>query len=95
MERLEWLRNNNELERDKLLPNPYNSVDPAPPAAAVDIAGLTETLLNEEKPLFQRYRAMFTLRNIGSKEAVLALAEGKLKMKVILSCKLISVRFNK
>eukprot|EP00061_Rhincodon_typus_P017483 g46191.t1 len=41
-----------------------------------DIKKLRETLLDESLPLFDRYRAMFALRNIGSQEAVLALGDG-------------------
>ena len=33
-------------------------------------------LTNAELPLFERYRAMFALRNIGTAEAVDALASG-------------------
>ena len=76
VERLEWQQNHRLQEEKSLLPNPYRSVDPAPPAANVDVGVLRTSLLDESLPLFQRYRAMFTLRNIGSREAVLALAEG-------------------
>ena len=41
-----------------------------------DIKALRETLLDAKVPLFERYRAMFALRNIGSAEAVDALADG-------------------
>jgi len=37
---------------------------------------LRETLLDESVSLFERYRAMFALRNKGDKDSVLALAEG-------------------
>ena len=33
-------------------------------------------LLDEDVPLFDRYRAMFSLRNIGDDESILALAAG-------------------
>ena len=71
-----WQQTQKQQEEAGLLPNPYSSVDPAPPAASVDVNGLRDSLLDESLPLFQRYRAMFTLRNVGSREAVLALAEG-------------------
>ncbi|XP_027766692.1 deoxyhypusine hydroxylase-like, partial [Empidonax traillii] len=70
--RLEWLQENKE----KPGPSPYLSVDPAPPAEETDVAKLRETLLDESRELFERYRAMFALRNRGGREAVLALAEG-------------------
>ena len=72
-----WLKE--QSEKDKDLPNnPYLSVDPTPPAKLSNIDDLKSTLLNEDLSLFDRYRAMFTLRNIGEEAAVLALAEGKL-----------------
>ena len=61
----------------------YNSVDPAP-AFESDRFTITELqvmLLEEAKPLFERYRAMFTLRNIGTSDAVKALASGLLSGK--------------
>eukprot|EP00794_Sanderia_malayensis_P020191 gene20191-22167_t len=64
-------KNNSNLTR-----NPYKSVDPTPPSADVDIEGLRSILLDESKPLFDRYRAMFSLRNSQTSEAALVLAEG-------------------
>ena len=55
----------------------YNSVDPAPSFEKnFSVAELTEILLNQSLSLFERYRAMFSLRDIGTEEAVLALAKG-------------------
>ncbi|KAH9936635.1 ARM repeat-containing protein [Fomitopsis serialis] len=67
----------------------YTSIDPAPPsskllsgkatpedASEVAIAKLKDTLLDTSCPLFERYRAMFALRNIGTPAAVDALAAG-------------------
>ncbi|RKP07869.1 ARM repeat-containing protein [Thamnocephalis sphaerospora] len=55
----------------------YASVDPAPPAIGIeDTATLGSILLDPSRPLFERYRAMFALRNIGTEEAVLELAKG-------------------
>jgi len=65
----------------------YTSVDPAPPTSSL-LAGKSGTatvssveelrlkLLDTQLPLFERYRAMFALRNIGSPSAVDALAAG-------------------
>lgn len=71
--RLEWLQ---QHPGEATCVGPYLSVDPAPPAAEGDVGRLRETLLDEAQPLFERYRAMFALRNVGGKEAALALAEG-------------------
>ena len=68
-------------------PSDFASVDPAPPlpsaAAAPSIPKLQQTLLDIQLPLFQRYRAMFALRDLASPpelptavEAVQALAQG-------------------
>ena len=37
---------------------------------------LHKDLINKNLPLFQRYRAMFALRNIGTPDAIDALAAG-------------------
>ncbi|KAG9511061.1 Deoxyhypusine hydroxylase, partial [Fragariocoptes setiger] len=53
------------------LRNPYNTVDPTPSYPdTVDIHDLKKTYLDTSRPLFERYRALFTLRNIGTPEAV-------------------------
>lgn len=70
--RLEWLQEHGE----ELGSSPYRSVDPAPPAEETDVATLRAVLLDESRPLFDRYRAMFALRNLGGRDAVLALADG-------------------
>ncbi|KAA0714143.1 Deoxyhypusine hydroxylase [Triplophysa tibetana] len=73
--RLEWLMNggNESVEKDL---NPYFSVDPAPPALKKSVPELRVQLLDESLTLFERYRAMFALRNLGTEEAVLALGDG-------------------
>ncbi|TBU47425.1 ARM repeat-containing protein [Dichomitus squalens] len=67
----------------------YTSIDPAPPTSGLlagkaapqdaseeNIAKLRNTLNDRNLPLFERYRAMFALRNIGTPAAVDALASG-------------------
>ncbi|OQV14185.1 Deoxyhypusine hydroxylase [Hypsibius exemplaris] len=74
LERLKWMEENpSKLD---LLTSQYLSIDPAPCSEETDIPLLEAQLLNEKETLFNRYRAMFSLRNIGSKEAVKALAKG-------------------
>lgn len=76
--RLEWLLSaDKHASEENTNGNPYCSVDPAPPAVKKSVAELRLSLLNETLPLFERYRAMFALRNLGSEEAVLALGAGK------------------
>ncbi|XP_029286397.1 deoxyhypusine hydroxylase [Cottoperca gobio] len=78
--RLEWLQTGGEkqLEDGSTDKNPYCSVDPAPPAVKKSVSELRSSLLDETLPLFERYRAMFALRNLGNEEAVLALGDGLL-----------------
>lgn len=72
---------------EKLKPSDFASIDPAPPlpgtASIPDIPRLQSTLLDTSKPLFERYRAMFALRDLASppdapaaEPAVQALAAG-------------------
>ena len=56
--------------------NVWGSHDPAPPSKEKDVKKLRQMLLDEDVPLFDRYRAMFSLRNIGDDESILALAAG-------------------
>lgn len=54
--------------------NPFHSIDPAPSArkpAREDVPVFRSQLLDASLPLFERYKAMFSLRNNGSKAAVL------------------------
>ena len=76
--RIEWLQNQQNHKED-LPNNPYFSTDPAPPDIAdkTDVISLKKALLDQSLPLFERYRAMFSLRNLGTTDAVLALADGK------------------
>jgi deoxyhypusine monooxygenase len=56
--------------------SPYNSYDPAPPSPETDnlsTAELGNVLLSCTVPLFERYRAMFALRNRGGEECVIQL----------------------
>ena len=57
----------------------YTSTDPAPPQEVAtlsrpSVAALRTQLLDRSQPMFQRMRAVFSLRNRGGPEAVEALA---------------------
>jgi len=59
----------------------WHSTDPAPPQAShahLSNSELVGVLCNPSLPLFQRYRAMFSLRNRGGKEAAVALGQALL-----------------
>lgn len=81
LQRIEWLNNKNKDSGDDEI---FYSVDPAPAFKKGSIDEMKKLLLDEEKPLFERYRAMFTLRNAASKakdetlksQAIVAIAEG-------------------
>eukprot|EP01128_Nolandella_sp_AFSM9_P011259 TRINITY_DN7983_c0_g1_i1.p1 TRINITY_DN7983_c0_g1~~TRINITY_DN7983_c0_g1_i1.p1 ORF type:complete len:314 (-),score=53.22 TRINITY_DN7983_c0_g1_i1:163-1032(-) len=54
----------------------FQSVDPAPALAQdLSVAALQATLLDRSLTIFERYRALFALRNLASKEAVEAICE--------------------
>ena len=62
----------------------FPTIDPAPASTSTlgtpreSISTLGGTLLDTSRPLFERYRAMFALRDYGSgaKDAVQSLADG-------------------
>jgi len=54
----------------------YGSVDPAPPSPVSEIDTLAMRLCDESLPMFQRMRAVFSLRNQRNDEACLALCSG-------------------
>lgn len=73
LERVNWILLQKQNQKDD---NPYASVDPSPASESKDIAKLTEILLNEDEKLFERYRAMFSLRNIQTEDSINALGKG-------------------
>ncbi|KAE8145425.1 Deoxyhypusine hydroxylase [Aspergillus avenaceus] len=86
VDRILW-ENSEEKKAEKLKPSDFTSIDPAPPLPMASnqppIADLEKTLLDTKLPLFQRYRAMFALRDLASPPdlptavaAVEALAKG-------------------
>ncbi|KAL4709890.1 hypothetical protein ACJJTC_003853 [Scirpophaga incertulas] len=74
LQRLEWIASNKANER--LSKSPFSSIDPAPPSSENNIEHLRKTLMDESKSLYERYRAMFSLRNMATTESITALGEG-------------------
>jgi len=73
LDRVKWLQKQEALNDN----NPYASVDPSPPLAQQkSVEELKNILLDENENLFNRYRAMFSLRNLRSKDSVLAISAG-------------------
>lgn len=54
----------------------YGSVDPAPPLQSGEVQQWESTLTDNDTPMFQRMRNVFSLRNKGTVEACLALCSG-------------------
>ncbi len=52
----------------------FDSVDPAPASAIEDVLRLRSIICDENEKMFQRMRALFALRNIGSSDSVEALS---------------------
>ncbi|CAB90789.1 Deoxyhypusine hydroxylase [Schizosaccharomyces pombe] len=80
--RIQW-KNGLDKNNEKITPSMYDSVvDPAPPMpdheqdVKSEVAKLRSEIVDQNLPLFYRYRVMFRLRNIGNEEAVLALTDG-------------------
>ncbi|KAL9100378.1 MAG: hypothetical protein Q9187_009372, partial [Circinaria calcarea] len=69
VERIEW-ENLGERAKERLKQSDFASIDPAPPLPQTSerpaITELQATMLNTKLPLFQRYRAMFALRDLAS-----------------------------
>ncbi|XP_050539915.1 deoxyhypusine hydroxylase [Daktulosphaira vitifoliae] len=55
--------------------NIYGSVDPAPPSSIKSLEELEKILNNENESLFDRYKAMFSLRDIGSPRSITILSK--------------------
>ncbi|QPG74572.1 deoxyhypusine hydroxylase [Brettanomyces nanus] len=78
IERIKWAHSD-KPSKENLEKSLYSSIDPAPPMPidandADSIERLRDLLNNQDAPLFERYRAMFRLRDMDSDEACLALA---------------------
>ena len=54
----------------------YGSVDPAPPSLIGNIEMWKNSLIDDNIPMFQRMRNLFSLRNDGTDESCLALCYG-------------------
>jgi len=92
LNRLRWLESNSNAKN--LQKNSYSTIDPAPPAKITDVKVLRDILLDESKSLFDRYRAMFSLRNLGTRESILALTEGNyINLKILNKYQLIEFCF--
>lgn len=69
--RLQYLKNGGTEPK-----NIYNSTDPAPPSKETDVTALKRQFFDENESIYERYRAMFALRDINTDESVRILNEG-------------------
>ncbi|KAL2453428.1 Notchless protein-like protein [Abeliophyllum distichum] len=70
LSRIEELKNTSPSKS-----SPFLSVDPAAPASCSSVQELREVLLNEGNSMYERYAALFALRNLGGEEAISAIIE--------------------
>lgn len=86
MERIHW-EHSEASKTEKLQQSAFSSIDPAPPLPSDDdsngstnklelVKKLQHQLNDQSLSLFNRYRAMFRLRDIGTTDAVHALSSG-------------------
>lgn len=78
IERIKWEKSE-AAKSETLEKSAFTSIDPAPPMATDKESKIDklQTILNDQDtPLFERYRAMFRLRDLATDEACLALASG-------------------
>ncbi|GKB13670.1 deoxyhypusine hydroxylase [Tanacetum coccineum] len=76
LSRLEELKNvGDSNEASMIEASPFLSVDPAGPASCSSVHELWEIILKEEIGMYERYGALFGLRNQGGDEAVAAIIE--------------------
>ncbi|KAJ0699089.1 putative deoxyhypusine monooxygenase [Helianthus annuus] len=76
LSRIQELKNVGENNQSSTIEaSPFLSVDPAAPASCSSVNELREIILNEEKGMYERYAALFGLRNHGGDEAVAAIIE--------------------
>eukprot|EP01111_Echinosteliopsis_oligospora_P017364 TRINITY_DN748_c0_g1_i1.p1 TRINITY_DN748_c0_g1~~TRINITY_DN748_c0_g1_i1.p1 ORF type:complete len:333 (-),score=121.27 TRINITY_DN748_c0_g1_i1:122-1120(-) len=72
VQRVDWYAKNKPEDKNSI----YLSVDPAPPLPSAPVAELKAKFLDQTATIFDRYRALFALRDKNNQEGVLALCEG-------------------
>ncbi|KAK6625085.1 hypothetical protein RUM43_005376 [Polyplax serrata] len=75
LDRLKWVEGKSITDENNSN-TLFQSVDPAPASDETDLSKLSQILFDESLSLFERYKAMFALRNIGTDESALILTKG-------------------
>jgi deoxyhypusine monooxygenase len=57
----------------------FGTIDPAPPSLEKDVASLRRVILDSARTLWERYKALFGLRNVNADESAIALGEALLE----------------
>ncbi|KAL6998723.1 deoxyhypusine monooxygenase [Sarracenia purpurea var. burkii] len=74
--RIEELKNARHCDGTSIIESsPFLSVDPAAPSSCSSVDQLSKVLFDEEKSMYERYAALFALRNHGGDEAVTAIID--------------------
>uniref|UniRef100_A0A1I8AQ13 Deoxyhypusine hydroxylase n=1 Tax=Steinernema glaseri TaxID=37863 RepID=A0A1I8AQ13_9BILA len=76
LQRISYVNNKGMGDGQAHTNSPYASIDPTPVSNECDVKKLESILLNTEETIWERYRAMFSLRNINTPESIVALARG-------------------
>lgn len=77
LDRLKWYTKSQVNTKNQESQSVYDTVDPTPSYPdSMSITQLKSIYLDEKRSLFDRYRALFTLRNIGTSEAIAVICEG-------------------
>ncbi|CAJ0606568.1 unnamed protein product [Cylicocyclus nassatus] len=71
LRRIQWVQASGDKTE-----SPYQSIDPTAAASSDNVEELGATLVDAKKPLWDRYAAMFKLRNINTDASIKALAQG-------------------
>ncbi|MES1905299.1 MAG: hypothetical protein MHPSP_002072, partial [Paramarteilia canceri] len=74
LERIKFFQT--KIDKEEGYTSPFKSIDPAPHFMTNDVEFLSELLYDTSQDLFDRYRAIFSLRNLQSDEAVNILGNG-------------------
>jgi deoxyhypusine monooxygenase len=79
IDRINW-EHSDRAKTETIEENVFYSIDPAPPldskTSSSKVEKLQAILNDQDAPLFERYRAMFRLRDLNTDEACLALCTG-------------------
>ncbi|KAJ1416571.1 PBS lyase HEAT-like repeat [Sesbania bispinosa] len=76
LHRIQHLKDAGNTDESTTDISPFKSVDPAAPATSCSsVDQLREVLLDEEKGMYERYAALFALRNDGGDKAVAAIID--------------------